>query len=45
MVRPLVGLVFYIILVRVMPAADLSEGLKKFQLFFLLSIGKGGGGD
>ena len=25
---------FYIILVRVMPAADLSEGLKKFQLFF-----------
>ena len=35
---------FDIILVRVMPAADLSGGLKKIPImFFLLSIGKGGG--
>ena len=29
---------FYIILVRVMPAADLSEGLKKIPIMFFLSF-------
>ena len=34
---------FYIILVRVMPAADLSEGLKKFQSCFFIKHREGGG--